>query len=139
MDPSGSMLAERISLVLPVFHTGNELSFSLLHQVASHLLRLLLSQRGVHIWRQFAKHSSSLNHVSPPLPLLWRDVGRGRDFDLWVHKEQRQQFTMSGSGCVVEFERKNAMLKYVWEDEQTAFARRNFTQYLESRQLFVRR
>ena len=92
-----SMLAERVSLVLPVFFTRDELSLSLLHQVISHQLRLLLSQRGFHVivdeflelWWQFAKHSSFINHASPPVPLLWRDVGRGRNFDVWVNKEKR--------------------------------------------------
>jgi len=129
------MLAERVSLVLPAFLGCDELSLSLFHQVLSHLLRLLLSQRGFQIvvdeflklWRQFVKHSSFINHASPPVPLLWWDMGRRWNFDVWIHKEKRQQFAVAGSGCVVELERKNAVLKYVRENKQTTFACQDFT------------
>ena len=101
------------------------LSPALFHQLLSDSLRLLHTQREIHIfvhdflelWRQSAERLDLINLSSPPLPLLWRDIGRGWDFDVWVHEKKRQQLAVPRFRCFGEFEGKNAVLEYVRKDE----------------------
>jgi hypothetical protein len=118
-------------LTVPMLASLVELTSAFLQNVLPLLLRLLKAHGVVHVLvnmipnlrRQSVEHSAFVELLGPPVPLLGWDNGCGRDLDGWVDEVQRQDFAVSGSGRIGEFEREIAVLEDVGEDEKAAFGR----------------
>ena len=130
------MLAKGIFKLSPRLFMLLAVDLSLLHQLLAYALCLLHIQREIShfieytvfqfLW-QLLEHSVFVDLLGPPVALLRRDVGCGRDLDVGINEEQRQQFAVSGFVLVCELERQDAVLEYVRKNEQATFTGQNFT------------
>lgn len=130
------MLAESIIILLPILLRTFELSLPLLHQIFARPLCLLHADREV---AHFVIHAISeflgkllegfvlVDLLSPPVPLLRRDIGGRWNQDIWIHEEQCKQLAVSWLCRVRELEGRDPMLKHVRKDEETILAGQDLT------------
>jgi hypothetical protein len=109
------MLAEAVGLFSPRISVLMSTSFR--HEIQTHLTSLFVDL------------------LRPTIPLLRRNIGRGRNSDVGIDEEESQDLAMAWLSLVVEFERLNTVLENIREDQKTAFAGQNLPDHLHSRHL----
>ena len=136
------MLAEAVSLFSS--RISVLMSTSLRHEFQTHLLCLFEAQRKSFnlvvdvfsnlIW-EFTQSSLFVDLLRPPVPLLRRNISRGRNPDVGIDEEEGQDLAMAWLGLVVKFEGLNTVLKNIREDQKAVFAGQNLPDHLHSRHL----
>ena len=98
VSPQHLVLAERVVVSTPFFLLLRQLRLSFLRQILPYSLSLLQAQRKVafiedtvlQFLRQLVEHANLFDLLDPPVALLRRDVGCGRDMTLSL----RRNFSM---------------------------------------------
>lgn len=68
----------------------------------------------------------------PPILLLRRNVGRGWNPDVRADEEEGENIAMARFSGIAELESLDAMLKDIWEHDQSALFRENMPEILHS-------
>ena len=127
------MLTKRKRLLFKKFHLLQNKGLPLLHELQSHLLRLLhpnwkvlhffKNQISQFPWKPRINSTLTPNLLPPPILSLARHIRKADDLDIRINQEERENFPVAWLRSIFKLERLNLMLENVGEGQQSAFAR----------------